>query len=118
MPATLSVELDRCTAGAALFLKEPGAASARAALAAARESFVRCCKLVRNAGAWREVVSPAALQAFVFDEVATRHLVPLLRALQKKHTQDALDLARLLRESVPPEWHERPGMRQILDCCK
>jgi len=120
VPMALGVELDRCTAAMQLFLREKesdGDLPARPVFNVARASFVRCCKLVKNAAAWRDVVSPASLQEFVFDNVCRRHLTPFLRALKAKHPSDALDLARLLRESIPGEWQERPGMRAIDDLC-
>jgi hypothetical protein len=44
----------------------------------ARRGFLRCCKLISNAGAFREVVTPVALQTLTMETVTGDKLLPYL----------------------------------------
>ena len=56
----LSMELDRYRAP--LLLLKEGDSPARDALRLGKWAFLQCCKIVRNAAEWRQVVAPLALQ--------------------------------------------------------
>ncbi len=59
--ASLSMELERYKAPL-LVLAQEGDTPARDAWLLAKWAFLQCCKIVRNAAKWRDVVSPLALQ--------------------------------------------------------
>jgi len=59
--AALSMELERYKAPL-LVLAQEGDTPARDAFLLGKWAFLQCCKIVRNAAKWRDVVSPLALQ--------------------------------------------------------
>ena len=69
---------------------------------------------VRNAAAWREVVSPAALQAVTIDGGVVALLLPFLVAIKGRHSAEAAYLAKELVQSIPDEWHARPALQPLL----
>ena len=72
---------------------------------------------VRNAAQWRDVVSPLALQTLTMDTCTSKMLLPFLQTLRVINPADAADLAKLLLESFPDEWHERPAFQPFLAFC-
>ena len=73
--SALSMELDRYKAP--LLVLKDGDSPAREAYQLGKWAFLQCCKIVRNAAQWREVVSPLALQVCPADAAPSSRHHPL-----------------------------------------
>mmetsp|Transcript_45442 Transcript_45442/g.107776 ORF Transcript_45442/g.107776 Transcript_45442/m.107776 type:complete len:263 (+) Transcript_45442:91-879(+) len=108
----LSVELDRHSAALGLLAK--GDAPSGVALKAGRRSFLQCCKVVRHAALFREIVSPLALQTLTMEAATKEMLLPFLQQVRAQAPAEAVVLTKLLYDSFPDEWLERPQLQPFL----
>jgi len=98
----LTMELERHSA--ALGVLSKGDCPARAAYKAGRSSFLKCCKIIKNACMFKDLIKADSLQAITVKAATKEMLLPFLQVLRAQSSQDASVLSKVLWDSFPSEW--------------